>query len=248
MTVLTDRVTDPAVLADLQDARLGQAFFSRALNEIRNDELGEPSRLPDWSRAHVAAHVGYNARALTRLVEWAETGVETPMYASPAERSEEIHLGATLSPRALRHLSDHAAVSLDVAWRDLPAERWTARVRTARGRDVPVSETVWMRSREVWLHAFDLGPGRDRSGARLDDVPARVAVRLLGDVLGAWADRSEQPVLLETDDTGEVFGTPGGLVLQGRRADLLAWATGRSSRGVRRADDGSAAPPAPAWL
>ena len=37
---------------------------------------------PGWSRRHVVAHVGYNARALTRLVEWAKTGIETPMYAS----------------------------------------------------------------------------------------------------------------------------------------------------------------------
>ncbi|RFA08986.1 maleylpyruvate isomerase [Subtercola boreus] len=247
MTVLTDRATDPAVLDDLRDVRLGQAFFSRALNELRNDELAEPSRLAGWSRAHVAAHVGYNARAITRLVEWAETGVETPMYSSASERTAEIEMGATLSPRALRHLSDHAAVSLDVAWRDLPPDRWTARVRTALGRDVPVSETVWMRTREVWLHAVDLGAGHDRLGARVDDIPGRVAVRLIGDVLSLWVARGEQRVRLECVDTEEAFGEAGGLVLCGRRAALLAWATGRSSAGVLTGD-GALPPTAPAWI
>ncbi|MDO9398134.1 MAG: maleylpyruvate isomerase N-terminal domain-containing protein, partial [Herbiconiux sp.] len=184
MTVRTDRADDPAVLAGLAEVRLGQAFFSRALNEVRNDELTRPSRLPGWTRAHVVAHVGYNARALNRLVDWAETGVVTPMYASPEERDAEIELGATLAPRALRHLSDHAAIALDVAWRDLPAERWGATVTTALGREVLVSETVWMRTREVWLHAVDL-----QTGARLTQVPRAVAVRLLRDVTTAWAGR-----------------------------------------------------------
>jgi maleylpyruvate isomerase len=247
MTLRTDRAADPDVLADLRDARLGQAFFSRALNELRNDELGEPSRLPGWSRAHVAAHVGYNARAITRLVEWAETGVETPMYASPTERAAEIEMGATLSPRALRHLSDHAAVSLDVAWRDLPVDRWGERVTTALGREVPVSETVWMRTREVWLHAVDLGPARGRAGARLTDLPERVSGRLLGDVLGAWAARGEPSFRLEIAESGDVLGDPEGTTLRGRRTDLLGWATGRSQTGVLTSS-GQVPPRAPRWI
>lgn len=247
MTVLTDRATDAEVLSDLRDVRLGQAFFSRALNELRNDELFEPSELDGWSRAHVIAHVGYNARALGRLVEWAETGVPAAMYDSPAARAEEIDLGATLSPRALRHLSDHAAVALDVAWRDLAPEKWSTRVTTATGREVPVSETVWLRSREVWLHAVDLGASRNRAGARFSDVPARVAVRIVADVLSTWAGRDEPPVWLEAMDTGDSLGDPAGVVLRGRLSELLGWATGRSVRGIRTMDGGPV-PDAPRWI
>lgn len=249
MTVLTDRAQDPDVLADLAEVRLGQAFFSRALNDLRNDELNTPSGLPGWTRAHVVAHVGYNARGIARLVDWAETGVENPMYADATTRVEEIELGATLSARALRHLSDHAAVALDVAWRDLPPERWTYAVRTALGRTVPVSETVWMRTREVWLHAVDLG-----NGGRLEDLPPRVVQRLLGDVLGTWAAR-EAPgmgarVVLEATDTGETFGdedAPDAIRFRGRRTALLGWATGRGGAGVESVD-GSPAPEAPRWI
>jgi maleylpyruvate isomerase len=247
MTVLTDRATDPAVLSDLRDVRLGQAYFSRKLNELRNAELLEPSGLEGWSRAHVIAHVGYNARGLNRLVDWAETGVVTPMYSSPDVRATEISFGATLAPRALRHLSDHAAVALDVSWRDLPVERWSFVVRTAQGREVPVAETVWMRSREVWLHAIDLG-----NGGRFEDVPAPVARRLLGDVLATWAVRDSLAFVLEDTETGQEFAAT---VLsaapteriRGPLPRLLAWATGRSSAGITTAA-GAPAPPAPRWL
>ncbi|MBM9468137.1 maleylpyruvate isomerase family mycothiol-dependent enzyme [Nakamurella leprariae] len=251
MSVRTDRATDPGVLADLADARLGQASFSRALNEVRNDRLATPSALPGWSRAHVIAHVGYNARGINRLVDWAGTGIETPMYPDPAARAAEIALGATLSGRALRHLSDHAAIALDVAWRDLPADRWTHPVRTALGRIVPVSETVWMRTRETWLHAVDLD-----TGARLVDIPARVASRLLTDVLTTWssrdADGREVRFVLEATDSGEIFAAADAaasgraVTLRGRRADLLGWATGRPAGPVLR--DGDPAPAAPRWI
>ncbi|MCU1636513.1 MAG: maleylpyruvate isomerase [Cryobacterium sp.] len=241
MTVLTDRAVDPVILGDLAQVRLGQAFLSRALNEVKNEDLVRPSALPGWSRAHVVAHVGYNARALNRLVDWAATGIVTPMYSSPLERDEEIELGSTLAPRALRHLSDHAAIALDVAWRDLPQERWSETVKTARGREVPVSETVWMRTREVWLHAVDLG-----TGSRLADVPGPVGERILSDVLEVWSSRGEAPVRLVADDSGTVIGEPGGSVLEGRLSDLLGWATGRSVRGVRSASGDVL--PAPRWI
>ena len=242
MTVLTDRALDPDVLAGLAQVRLGQAFFSRALNEVKNDELTGPSLLPGWTRAHVVAHVGYNARAIDRLVEWARTGIVTPMYSSPGDRATEIEFGASLAPRALRHLSDHAAIALDVAWRDLPPERWTATVTTALGREVPVSETVWMRSREVWLHAVDL-----RSGARLSGIPAPVAERIIRDVQGSWAARGEPAPRLVAEDTGASFGPEDGPLVTGRLAALLGWATGRSAVGVRGPDGGSV-PPAPRWI
>ncbi|RAG66982.1 maleylpyruvate isomerase, partial [Burkholderia multivorans] len=154
-----DLTTDPALLAELLTVRRGTAFFARKLGELSDAEFDEPSLLPGWSRRSLIAHVGYNAQALTRLVQWANTGVETPMYESPTARDAEIDFGSTLPVRALRHLIEHAAISLDVEWRDSPDEAWEAIVRTAQGREVPARETVWRRTREVWLHANDLEKG-----------------------------------------------------------------------------------------
>jgi maleylpyruvate isomerase len=81
MVARHDLVEDAEVRAGLLTARRGTAFFARKLSELSYDGLDAPSLLPGWSRRHVIAHVGYNARAVARLVEWASTGVETPRSA-----------------------------------------------------------------------------------------------------------------------------------------------------------------------
>ena len=233
------------VLADLSGVRLGTASFRRALAAVSDDSLTGPSLLPGWTRKHIAAHVGYNARAISRLVVWAATGEETPMYASPQARQHEIDLGATLGPQALRSLCEHSAIELDVRWRDLPAERWHETVTTAQGRSVPVSETLWMRTREVWLHAVDLN-----SGTRLTDVPDAVQRRLLDDVVGLWSRRD--PVdgwrLRELGGCTQQWhaGVDSQREVMGSLSNLLGWATGRCHRDL--SFTGSTPAPAPRWL
>jgi maleylpyruvate isomerase len=222
------QATDPQVLRALATVRLGTAYFRRALQRVRDDELTAPSLLPGWRRNQLVAHVGYNARAVARLVSWAATGVENPMYASPEARTEEIERGATLRPDALRSLCEHAAIDLDVRWRDLPDDRWSATVVTAQGREVPASETLWMRSREVWLHAVDLDVG-----GRVADIPAPVLRRLLSDVVGMWDKRGELGGFsLVVDGPREAdrasYGDPAAATsVAAPLAALVGWATGR---------------------
>jgi len=224
----TDRVVDPQVQEDLAVVRLGTAFLRRWVDRLSDVELDGPTLLPGWTRRHLLAHVGYNARAVARLVTWAATDVETPMYPSPGARAEEIDLGSTLNPEALRNLVEHAAIDLDVRWRDLPDERWSRRVVTAQGREVPVSETVWMRTREVWLHAVDLG-----TGARVDQVPPAVLRRLITDVHGAWSKRPDTvvPSLAVLGQETETSTWAGSGVhapeVLGDLAAIAAWVTGR---------------------
>jgi maleylpyruvate isomerase len=222
--------TDPAVLRDLATVRLGTAYFRRLLWKVRDDEFAAPSLLPAWRRDQLIAHVGYNARAVARLVAWAATGVETPMYSSPQARSEEIELGATLRPDALRSLCEHSAIDLDVRWRDLPDDRWSFTVVTAQGREVPAAETLWMRSREVWLHAVDLDVG-----GRLEDIPAPVLRRLLSDVAGMWEKRGElEGLALSVDgrDSGNQvsYGDTerASTSVVGPLSVLVGWTTGRT--------------------
>jgi len=237
-----DKAADPAVIDDLAVVRAGTAYFRRILNDLTDEELMLPSALHGWTRKHLVAHVGYNARALSRLVLWADTGDETPMYSSPDARGAEIEFGATLGTEALRHLCDHSAIDLDVRWRDLPVDRWSSEVVTAQGRTVPVSETVWMRIREVWLHALDLeGMGR------IQDVPDAVLKRLLGDVVTTWQARDHLDGLSVVIDSGPTLGDPtGGRSVGGDLRALVWWATGRGS------DSGltwiGRPAPAPRWI
>ncbi|MEH0109526.1 maleylpyruvate isomerase family mycothiol-dependent enzyme [Tersicoccus sp. MR15.9] len=254
MVARHDLVTDEKVRGDLLTARRGTAFFARKLGELSYADMDAPSLLPGWTRRQLIAHVGYNARAISRLVEWAATGVETPMYPDMEYRNREIELGATLQPIALLNLFDHSAVHLSVEWRDLPDAKWTAEVRTAQGRMVPVSETVWMRSREVWLHAIDLD-----NGARFTDVPTDVLRRLLPEIARTWETRGDAYVLTVTggEHDGQRFGAAedaaeGSVTeVRGSLPDLVRWASGRvpdgQDSGVTVAD-GSAAGAAPRWL
>ncbi|ABM09880.1 maleylpyruvate isomerase family mycothiol-dependent enzyme [Paenarthrobacter aurescens] len=245
MVARHDLATDPGLQEDLLQARRGTAFFARKLNELTDAQLDGGTRLPNWTRRHVVAHVGYNARAIARLVEWAATGVETPMYSSTEARNQEIDFGATLSPIALRNLFDHSAVHLSVEWRDLPDANWSNEVRTAQGRTVPASETVWMRTREVWVHAVDLD-----NGATFNHIPAPVLERLLRDITGAWKTRgTDTGLLIKVTDTTLTFGDTSAAdptIISGPLPAVVEWATGRGTTGVTAGH--GAVPDAPQWI
>lgn len=200
MAARTDNVSDPALAAELLLARRGQAFWARTLNDLPDAGFDAPSLIPGRSRREVIAHVGFHARALARLVEGARSGVELPMYDTAQTRDEEIAIGATLPTEALRHLTSHAAVHLNVEWRDLSADRWEMPVRRAGGQTIPVSGTVRMRSAEVWLHAIDLATGAgfhdlpDEVGALVGqarDGESRRTDFLCPDLEESWSDHSD---------------------------------------------------------
>ena len=238
---------EPGLLAQLLLARRATAFFAHELNGLSNVDLDGDSLLPGWSRRHVIAHVAYNARGIVRLVTWARTDVETPMYASNAARDSDIAVGAELDREALRTLFDVATIQLDAAWRRLTPETWSHPVRTPSGREIPVSETVWMRNQELWVHTIDLA-----TGAAFDDVPVEVLERLLTEITAAWSTRGDggDLVLSVTGSHPEHrFGdlrSADPVVVSGSLAALVQWATGRGGSGVS-SSTGSPADP-PRWL
>jgi maleylpyruvate isomerase len=204
------------------------------------DDLAGPSGLPGWSRAHLIGHVARNAEALTRLATWARTGVETPMYPSPDARAAEIEASASLPADVLHADLGKSADALDAALATLTPEQWRAPVRSALGRTIPAAEVPWMRIREVWLHAVDLG-----TGGRFDDIPGDVVDLLLDDVVGMIGGKDGCPAvaLRASDrDTGWRLGDPAAAPVEvtGTAADLAAWLTGRAAPEGR--------PPLPRWL
>lgn len=227
----------------------GTALLLRALADLSDDDLSGPSGLPGWSLRHVAAHVGYNARALSRLAHWARTGEKTPMYSSGEARAAEIEQGAALPAGELRALVAESAERLRADLAALPADRWEAKVATAQGRTVPATEIVWMRCREVWVHAVDLG-------ADFSDVPAAVVDALALDVLSMWERRGEgADIALAPAD--RPAGWPGRpvpgagqepVVVRGDAAGLTGWLTGRSAPPAPAGEEGTSLPSLPRWL
>ncbi|QKT13370.1 maleylpyruvate isomerase family mycothiol-dependent enzyme [Rhodococcus sp. W8901] len=217
-------------------AREGTAYFAQRLAAVSDADLSGPSLLEGWTRKHLVAHVGYNAAALCRILDWAATGVETPMYESMQQRAREIDEGATLSVGSLRNLFTHTAARLDEQWRTVPREAWAAQVRTAQGRMVPASETAWMRSREVWIHTVDLG-----NGGRFDEFPDVVLDSLLDDVVGMWRRRGDGAgLVLEVGGRRLVVvqeDAPVTGVVVGSLVSVVRWASGRGAVGLTAGSD-----------
>ena len=165
-----DLATDPAVLADLLFARRGQAYYSRKLKELSNADLYRPALDPSWSRAHVVAHVGFTTRSRARAAEAVLTGHPIELE-DEVGTYETVEYGATLTPIALRNLAQHAAIHLNVAWRDLPPDAWTATVED-QGENHLIADTLRSHAEMLWLAAIELN-----NGARFSDLPARVKDR-----------------------------------------------------------------------
>jgi maleylpyruvate isomerase len=210
----------------LEDARRwvreGTNLAGRSLAEL--DDFTVDTALPGWSRAHLVAHLAANAEAVGNLVHWAATGERTPMYSSPGQRAADIERASRRSRADLVDWFGSSAAALDRAMDALTDDQWGARVVTAQGRDVPASETPWMRAREVMVHAVDL-----HAGVTFDDLPADFLDALVEDVLVKRG--------VEADAVGP---------LAGRAAYLTGRADGATA-GVT-ALDGSAAPDLPPWL
>jgi maleylpyruvate isomerase len=201
--------------------------------------LSEPSLLPGWSRAHLLTHLARNADALGNLLIWARTGVETPMYCDAAQRVDDIEAGAGRPvPEILADLATSTA-RLDDRISHLPADAWPATVTTAQGRHIAASTVPWLRVREVWIHAIDLG-----TGIGFEDLPHALALRLLGEVTGSFKTRPCPAVTVRPTDADTRFTTrldesDAGPTATGTTAELLRWATGRG---------GPDLPTLPVWL
>lgn len=149
----------PTLTQRLEWMRDGTRVFSEAVASLDKDAFDAPTPLPGWTRKHLIAHLAANADALRNLTRWASTGIETPMYASADERAAGIAEGPNLSASQLRSWLAQSAEKLSESVDQLSADQWQRPVRTAQGRTVPATETPWMRSREVWVHAVDLDAG-----------------------------------------------------------------------------------------
>ena len=134
----------------------------RVIDEARllsEPELRAPSLLPDWSRAHVLAHLARNADSLRNLLTGARAGQDRPAYASAEARAADIEAGATADARELMDDLAAAAMAFRTVTRELPDEAWRYQVQMLYGPRFPASKLLARRLAEVELHHCDLGIG-----------------------------------------------------------------------------------------
>lgn len=213
---------------DLADVLEATSRLTLRVDGLTDADLGEPSLLPGWTRAHVVGHVARNAEGMVNLVAWAVTGEPMPMYPSMAEREAGIAQAAALPRAALRTLLDSSNAAFEAAARRLADADDEALARLVlfgapppgAVPDVPAWVLGFARLREVEIHHLDLG-----AGLAPDDWPGSFVARMV-------------PFLDARATAPEVVGSP---------ADVVAWRLGRGAGLDVRRPDGSDPGEPPAW-
>jgi maleylpyruvate isomerase len=194
---------------------------------VADEQWRAPSRLPDWTRGHVATHIARHADALVRLVQWARTGERQDMYASPEHRAREIEEGSPQSGLDLQIDLDTSAEHLSAAFDDLDgASAWDAVVEMGGGMKVPARLLPLARLLEVVIHHVDLDIGYE-----ITDIDTQTAEWLLEWCAFRLLERDGFPTLQLTSDTGftTTVGSSGEpIAVSGGSTYLLGWLMGRT--------------------
>lgn len=229
----------------LRWVRDGTELLLAGVDALDDGALVAPSGLPAWSRAHVIAHVGFNAVALMNLITWARTGEPQAMYESAARRDRDIEQGATWPAPRLRDLVSRTSTELEDGFASLDDRTWTTEVVTALGRRVAASQIPWMRTREVGIHAVDL-----RAGIEFTDLPDDLSAALILDAATRRTLLGRDPaVRLEADEGGSwhIGDDSSPISVAGPVAELAAWITGRRHSESLRSSHGRV-PELTPWL
>jgi len=205
----------------------------RTVDGLTDEQWGEPSALPGWTRGHVVAHVTLNAEGLAEVLRGVARGEAVPMYPSQEARDDGIAELAAADPAMVRERFLASGTRFLDAFGQVPDDMWSATVeRVPGGRVFPASAVLGMRLREVEIHHVDLDAGY----AQADWPPAFSAL-----VIDAMTVRgaAQQPFVAHATDLDRSwsFGD-GGPTVTGAAADLAWWLTGRGNGENLTSNDG----------
>ena len=188
--------------ASLAGARAAHVRLRVTLDQLDDDAVRRPSRLPGWSVGHVLTHLARNADSHVRLLEAAQRGEHLDQYAGGGkQRAADIEAGAARSASQLVTDVSNSAARLEEVWAGLTPEAWAGH-GLSQGTIWPCRELPFHRWREVEVHHVDLG-----TGYAVEDWPEPYVMAELPRALASLADR-----LTEGED----------------RRRLLAWLMGRA--------------------
>ena len=133
------------------------------------EDWAAPTRLPGWTRGHIAAHLIKGARGLAQVCRELLEGVSPGGYDSSLGRdcellaiSDGLHLQIEL---------DTSAGELDQLLTQLPVRDGEVSLRP--GLRISINDLPLVRLRELMLHGFDLEPKASRLDVD-DDAAAPV--------------------------------------------------------------------------
>lgn len=199
---VADGATDESIVEAIREQThilLGRTI---SFSEV---EWSEPSRLPGWTRAHVAAHIAQGASELVARAHAQIEGTAEPARSSHEDRSHELELASLADGLHLQIDLDTTAGELGNVLATLP-----------EGSDIPITRLY-----ELVLHGRDLATDVDDLG-----VEPEVAHELLVFWLRNVADGAQPRVHLISHEGVDVDlsgGADAAPRVTGPSADLLLW-------------------------
>lgn len=221
-------------------SRLGREsdMFLATVESLADDELTAPSLCEGWTRADVIAHVTSNGRALVKLIDWAVSGEERSLYASPDARSQQIAALAALPRKELvAELRDSARSFAEQAQR-LGGELAAPEVQL-NGRALPATSIVALRIAEVVVHHHDLDTAWTIEEADPDSL-----LNALEAVVRSLRGKGSPGMTLVTEERDEWVIGDGGLRVVSDREGLLQWLARGDAEHI---DVDGPVPVLPAW-
>lgn len=211
----------------LDGLRASEQHLLRTVDSLAPEDWAEPSVLPDWTRAHVLAHLALNAEGLAGAVDGCARELVVPMYESAERRAADIEDLAQADPAEIRERVFAAGQALREALGLLDQDQWSRGFPRVRdGGMIALTSVPSMRRREVEIHHADL-----LAGYRPSAWPADFRTELLDVVTVDHADSPDSPAFAvhasDLDRTWTVGADDP--VVEGSGADLGWWLVGRGS-------------------
>jgi maleylpyruvate isomerase len=213
-------------LPQIDETLLATTRYLQALTVLDEESVRRPSLLPDWSRAHVVAHLSRNADAFTRVLGQVAAGEPASMYASNEARDADI--ADTVERLDLAGLVEDALASTarltEALWAceadpDAPYTR-------VPGADLgfPLHTVGPRRRAEVEIHHSDLGTGYEPS-----TWPSDFSSHVVKQRQDELAQAGGPSMVLSSTDVGGLwkFGEGQGPEIHGSVGDLAWWLVGR---------------------
>ncbi|MET3960079.1 maleylpyruvate isomerase [Marmoricola sp. OAE513] len=218
---------DPATDLLLDALKQSDQRMIRTVDSLTDDQWTGRTVLPDWSRAHVVAHLALNAEGFLRALGGIQDGEERAIYDSNAARDADIAELAAAEPSEIRERYFAATSRLRHVFGSLTDEQWGATVnRLPEGPTWPVDSLVVARRLEVEVHHADLDLGYT---AR--DWPEDFAVRVLDTVTANHAaSPASEKFSAHASDLGRTWSVGADEpVVTGTAGELGWWLMGRGN-------------------
>lgn len=200
-------------------SRLGREtdMLLATVESLADDEMTAASLCEGWTRADVIAHLASSGRALVKLIDWATSGEERPLYASGEARSQEIAALAALPREELIGELRESAQNFAEQAQRLSGELAAEEVQVG-GKAVPSTSIVALRIAEVVVHHHDLNTAWTIEEADPDSL-----LNALEAVVRTLRAKGAPGMTLVTEERDEWVVGDGGLRVASDREGLLQW-------------------------